>query len=167
MKLKKKRKSLVVALGRYDESGYDAKVYQITNTGVALLAWNGVNNPLQPNPWPRGEVRRRCHEAVNLLAANYEAYNAGVKPRPRVGTIKRMLTKRQFAALGNDFKLLEQARGALGSNQAAVAWLTHPADELHGAIPVRLVTTSVGWWRVYLALVRREFKKYEPDISTA
>jgi len=142
-------------------------VYQVTKGGVAQWAWEGVNNPLQPNPWPRGEARRRCHEAVNLLAANYEAYNAGVKPRPWVGPLKRRLTQLQFAALGNDFKLLAQALAAFDSAPTAAAWLTQPAAELQGAIPARLVTRSTGWWRVFNALVRREGKKYEPGLSTA
>jgi len=159
LRVKNKRKSLVFARGRYDESGYDAKVYQITNTGVALLAWNGVNNPLPPHAWPLAEVRGRCQTAVKCLAAQYEAYNAGSPRRRPLGPLQRRLTQLQFAALGNDFKLLAQALAVFDSAPAAAEWLTQPAAELHGAIPARLVTRSTGWWRVFNALVRREGKK--------
>lgn len=160
---KTKRKSLVVAHGRYDQSGFDTKVYQITRTGVSEWAWTGWNNSQPPGNLSLAEVRGRCWGDANVKAQLYQAYFAGVQRRPRLGPLQRLLRQQGFGAIAGDFHLLEQALFAFGNAGAAAAWLTQPAVELRGALPARYVRASAGWFRVFHELVRKEYQHRLPQ----
>jgi hypothetical protein len=161
-KAKTQHKSLVVAHGRYGLGGFDTKVYEITPTTVKEWAWHGVNSPLPPATWSLREVRRRCQADVDQVATMYAADNAGVQLWPRLEPLQSLLTKRGVGRIGGDFRLLSQAMCAFGSARAAATWLIEPNPEFGGALPFMHATYQEGWFDVFDALVRIEYRHRLP-----
>lgn len=153
-----RRKSFVIAHGRYDIAGYDAKVYQFTRTGVGEWAWNGVNNPLPPDAWSLREVRTHCSAAVRKLAEAYQAEYVGIKLRPSLRSIQRLLTKQGCGAISGEYKLLDQALIAFGNASRAVVWLTTPSAACRGELPALHAAKRDGRQRVLHALLRKEYE---------
>ena len=159
---KTKRKTLVVAHGRYNLGGYDIKVYEITTTTTKQWSWRAVNSPQPTGTWSLREVRRRCKADLDQLAANYDAHNAGVQLWPRLDALQSMLSKRGVGRIRSDFRLLEQAMCAFGSARAAARWLIEPNPEFGGALPFMYAAYRDGWFDVFDALVRKEYQHMFP-----
>lgn len=153
-----KRKSIVVCFGHYSLDGWDVEVAQIARTYVRQWCWISHSN--QPRGHPRHrtirQIRTDCLAVAREHAKAYQVSFRGVRPSVYAKSAKR-LAKISLIAEYQASELLDRAQAALGGIRPALKWLSAPAMELGGEIPVRLVRYSRGWFLVRDALIRKQY----------
>jgi hypothetical protein len=160
---KMKRKSLVVAFGTYSLSCWDAFVVQITKRCVIQWAWWGTGNKPASHPeyLNLSQIRVKCAAEVRELAEKYDVPFCGVR---------RLLYSRVYLALAKKHSIhnwrlgdvLAHARLAVGGVSEAVTWLESPCPELGSDVPMQLMRTQRGRYRVEDALTRLQFSRFVP-----
>ena len=153
-----KRKSIVVCFGYYWLGGWDVEVVQIARTYVRQWCWLSHSNepPGHPRHRTLRQIRSDCRAAAVGRAQDYQATFVGVRPEVYAKSAKR-LAKAFGMSDYHVSQLVDRAQAALGGIRPAVEWLSSPAKELKGEIPLRLAHSSRGWFSVCDALTRRQY----------
>lgn len=160
---KSERKSLVVAYGTYSLDGWEAFVVQITKRCVSMWARHSTGNkaPDHPDHLNMGQIRAKCAAEARELAEIYDAPFCGVRRLPFSQASLAVAKKHSVS----DWRLCDvfaHARLAMGGIREAVTWLESPCPELGGNVPILLMRTQRGRYRVEDTLRRLQFSRFVP-----
>jgi hypothetical protein len=146
--------------GTYSGSGWDIYALQITEKIIRTRTWHGYANhwPGKPGHLTLKQIRSRCIGESREMAENSGAHFGGVRHLvfpPRAGA----LAKKNNVSERGMRDILERAKTTLGGIDRAVKWLESPCPQLNHQLPMELVRTQRGRWRLENLLTRLQFKQ--------
>lgn len=155
-----KRRSSIIAFGTYSFSGWDVYVLRITRTHIRTLAWHGCANPFEgiSRHLCLRQIQASCLAETNELARKYEAHFGGVR-KLVFSKVAEKLAKKHNVSIWGMREILDRAQATLGGIRQAIKWLLLPRQELKGLLPMELVRTQRGRWRLENLLLRIQFKQ--------